>query len=295
MYVEYEIPIGAIPRTPVVFLPGGFHTSATYDETPDGREGWRSYFVRSGHPVYMAEHVGHGPSGFDQRMLDRARIECQPELLPPMLSMSHEDMWDVFRFGPSFPKFHDGTQFPTEFIDHYWAQIVPNTEIFQESPYSVTIDAIGSLLNRIGPAILVGHSQSGRFVVPAAIRHPNLVRGVINLEPACGEILGADPERTGPPDPLALPPVEYQHGLRSLASVPFLYVWGDNMGDNVFWQEQQRWATEFVELVRDFGGVADHLRLPEVGQLGNSHMLMLERNNESIADLILDWIAKSIR
>jgi hypothetical protein len=35
------------------------------------------------------------------------------------------------------------------------------------------------------------------------------------------------------------------------------------------------------------GGPAKYLLLPEVGQKGNNHMLMLDKNNPAIADLII--------
>jgi hypothetical protein len=40
-------------------------------------------------------------------------------------------------------------------------------------------------------------------------------------------------------------------------------------------------------------GKATMLYLPRVGLKGYSHLLMMERNNLTIADLILDWIAKN--
>src|SRR5687767_12342626 len=74
MYVEYEIPPGT-RRHPVVLLPGGCHTGAAYDETPDGREGWRTWFLRRGFAVYLADWVGRGASGFDPSCLAQAREE----------------------------------------------------------------------------------------------------------------------------------------------------------------------------------------------------------------------------
>jgi len=36
------------------------------------------------------------------------------------------------------------------------------------------------------------------------------------------------------------------------------------------------------------------MHLPKVGIRGNSHMLMQDRNNLHLADLILDWIDKHV-
>lgn len=292
MYVQYEIPIGhPNPGIPIVMVPGGFHTSATYDETPDGRSGWRDYFVTAGHPLYIAEHVGHGPSGFSHRLIDRARIENDATLLPPILFFTHEQVWPIFRFGSEYPSFFADTQFPVDAIDHYWAQLVPNTEVFQDDPAGVTVRALGELLGRIGPAVLIVHSQSGRFAPEVAGRWPDLVAGVVALEPASGVIPGATvPTVDGR---LGLDKqVEYSHLLADLARVPFLFVWGDHLHGDAFWDIQHGWAEQFIDDVVGAGGVAAHLDLPENGLRGNSHMMMLERNNLEIADLLERWIAE---
>lgn len=42
------------------------------------------------------------------------------------------------------------------------------------------------------------------------------------------------------------------------------------------------------------GGHATLWRLPEKGIKGNSHMIMQDRNNLQIADLILKWMEENI-
>jgi hypothetical protein len=43
-------------------------------------------------------------------------------------------------------------------------------------------------------------------------------------------------------------------------------------------------------MVRAAGGKVDVVNLPEVGIKGNSHMLMMDKNNGQIADLIDKWL-----
>jgi hypothetical protein len=43
------------------------------------------------------------------------------------------------------------------------------------------------------------------------------------------------------------------------------------------------------------GGTAEMLHPPALGIDGNRHMLMQDRNNLQIADLILDWIGRAVR
>src|ERR1700728_3262947 len=70
MFVTYDLPEETTGNAlPIVMVPGGFHTTAVYDVTPDGRPGWRDIFLAHGHPVYRVDHVGHGSSGFAHRLI----------------------------------------------------------------------------------------------------------------------------------------------------------------------------------------------------------------------------------
>src|SRR5262245_22483691 len=64
MYVQYQIPEILRSRYPVIMVHGSWHTGKTWDETPDGREGWQTYFLRKGVAVYVIDHVGRARSGF---------------------------------------------------------------------------------------------------------------------------------------------------------------------------------------------------------------------------------------
>jgi hypothetical protein len=40
---------------------------------------------------------------------------------------------------------------------------------------------------------------------------------------------------------------------------------------------------------------ADYLKLDDMGLLGVTHMMMLDRRNLEIADIMLDWINKNVK
>ena len=44
--------------------------------------------------------------------------------------------------------------------------------------------------------------------------------------------------------------------------------------------------------MRAAGGKVDVINLPDIGIKGNSHMMMMDKNNAAIADVIQDWLAK---
>src|SRR5262249_1358905 len=71
MYVQYRIP-KTVSGPAIVMVHGSGHTGATYETTPDGREGWATYFARKGFPVYVVDHSGRGRSGFNPTAINRA-------------------------------------------------------------------------------------------------------------------------------------------------------------------------------------------------------------------------------
>ena len=272
MYVEYEIPADAGLRTcPLVLLPGGCHTGATYDETPDGREGWRTYFLRQGFPVYLAEWVGRGRSGFDPSRIHQARDEGRPDLLPRFLHLSHEEVWTAFRFGPSPGVPFPDLRFPLAAVDHYYAQLLPNTEGLLEQPELATADGLLALLDRIGTSVVIGHSRAGEALLPAAIRRPDLFAALIVLEPTGCRCPHGDAD------------------LPALAQVPFLSVFGDYL-TGTMWQPYAEECRLVVEKLRAAGGSARHIALAELGITGNSHMLMMDDNSLELADLLVRWL-----
>jgi hypothetical protein len=40
---------------------------------------------------------------------------------------------------------------------------------------------------------------------------------------------------------------------------------------------------------------AEYMKLDEMGMLGVTHMMMLDRRNLEIADLMLNWVGKNVR
>ena len=86
MYVQYRIP-KTIAGPPIIMVHGSGHTGVTYETTPDGREGWATYFARHGFPVYVVDHVGRGRSGFDPTAINRAKAQSNPA--PPAIGAAH--------------------------------------------------------------------------------------------------------------------------------------------------------------------------------------------------------------
>jgi pimeloyl-ACP methyl ester carboxylesterase len=275
MYVQYQIPQDRDPHAfPVVMVPGASHTAKTFEETPDGRIGWAEYFVRKGVPVYLVDPAGRGRSGFNASAVNGAKLQSDAASLPNFSHFTNEGAWTIFRFGPSpFVPYAD-TQFPVEAQEQYFAQIVPNTESSYPDGRRSTTDALAGLLDRIGPAVILVHSLSGENGIRAALARPDLVKAVVSIEPRSCVV----------PD----------DGVAAFTRVPLLTIFGDFFGADVDdWPGRMRECVETVRRLQAAGGTAENLYLPDIGIRGNSHMLMMDRNNQQVADLIRVWLARN--
>jgi pimeloyl-ACP methyl ester carboxylesterase len=274
MYVQYFVP-RRVQGLPVILVHGANHTGKTFETTPDGREGWATYLVRRGFPVYVVDHAGRGRSGFDARQINETKATGRnPEGLPAVLQYSREGGWVNFRFGPRFGTAHPNGQFPTEALDQYMAQIVPNTESFLEGRDANTAEALAELADRIGPAFLLVHSQSGGYGLEV-VRRSRKLAGLLSVEGNCAPLSPQDLD--GP-----------------FRAVPLVSVWGDNsVGAAGFNGDARRnGCVQSVRALQDRGADAELLLLPERGIAGNSHMMMMDRNNLQVAGLLVEWMAK---
>jgi len=275
MYVQYQIPVGGDQRVPVVMVHGCCLSSKTWETTPDGRMGWNEYFVRKGRSVYLADQVSRGRSGFDPGKINSVRAGATPpNELPAILMASHQTAWTVFRFGPTFNvPFPDG-QFPINSVDELYKQMIPdlNSTLPMPNPTWTNMAALGK---RLRGAVLMGHSESGFFPEQAALIDPSGIKGIVSIEMPCQTNLTAAQ-------------------LSTLAKIPTLIMFGDHLGDvkggPANWANSFDTCQKFVEQLSAAGGDAQMMHLPKLGIHGNSHMLMQDKNNLQLADLIIRWI-----
>ena len=77
--------------------------------------------------------------------------------------------------------------------------------------------------------------------------------------------------------------------VRILSGIPILIVVGDYLGD----APSARCDYEIGKL-EEAGGDVTFISLPEIGMDGNSHMLMQDRNNLEVADILIDWVSEHV-
>jgi pimeloyl-ACP methyl ester carboxylesterase len=276
MYVQFKIPAKS-NGVPVIMVHGANHSGATYETTPDGREGWGNYFVRSGFPVYIVDQAGRGRSGFNPVEINRAKAKGDTSAMPTIPIATREAAWVSYRLGPKYPDFWPDSRFPQAALDDYFSQAAPMGDGTLAGEFgSQTVAGLIALLERIGPAVVLVHSQSGSYGLAVARAKPELVRALVSVEGDCAPMSDAD---VGGP----------------FNRVPLLSVWADhsfgNKGRNG--DERRNGCSGSVAQIQAKGGAARFMLLPELGIKGNSHMMMLENNNLQIADLITEWIKTS--
>jgi pimeloyl-ACP methyl ester carboxylesterase len=282
MYVEFMVP-AADSGVPVVMLHGATLSGKTYDTTPDGRMGWYEYFVRRGHPVYVPDQVSRGRSGVDLAVYNDVRAGVKPvTALPNVFRQSDEINWTVFRFGPRFGTPFPDEQFPVAAAGELARQAIPDLNATLASP-NPNFKAMAGLAARLNGAVLMGHSETGALPLDAALTDPSGVRGLILVEPGfCRARQFTDQQ------------------IATLAAIPILVVFGDHLDvptgmPGFSWQNAYDDCKAFVARVNAARGAAEMLYPPDLGIRGNSHMIMQDRNNLQIADLILRWIDRRAR
>jgi pimeloyl-ACP methyl ester carboxylesterase len=194
----------------------------------------------------------------------------------------------------------------------------------------VNRDALVAVLEKIGPAILMTHSQSGGFGWPVADMKPDLVKGIVALEPSGPPFF--DIENIGPPDwfrdsksgyrvwgPTAAP-LTYAPPAASAAELAVVREEKADAPDVIrCWLQKaparrlpnlQKMPVLIVTAEASYHATYDHctvkylelagvhttwMKLGELGIHGNGHMLMLEKNSLDIAAAIAGWLAQSVR
>jgi pimeloyl-ACP methyl ester carboxylesterase len=317
-YVEYQIPAKRTHPYPVVMIHGGGQNGSNFTGTTDGRPGWAQYFVAQGYAVYVADQPGRGRSALASAYGSTA-ISPVATVEQRFTAPERSKMWPQAKFHTQWP----GTGVAGDPVfDQFYAEQLPSIESFPKQQ-ELNRDAMIALLDQIGPAIVLIHSQSGAFVWPIADARPNLVKAIVAVEPS------------GPPVHDVVfkgAPVWFENGPLTkpwgLTAVPLTYAGVSDASELSFVQQDKADAPDLLKCWRQteparpltklanipvaivtseasYHASYDHctaafltqagvrntfIRLSDRGIHGNGHMMMLEKNSLDIAALIADWV-----
>jgi pimeloyl-ACP methyl ester carboxylesterase len=281
MYVQYQVPLNGARHLPVVMVHGCCLSGKTWETTPDGRPGWSEFFLRRDRPVYLAEQVSRGRSGFDPTVISEVRAgRLPPSQLPAVISATHQLGWTVFRLGPVYGEAFADQQFPMNAVDELYKQMIPDLNALLPAEANPTWTQLAALAVKLRGAVLMGHSESGFFPERAALVNPAGIRGIVSIEQPCLTDLPAAK-------------------IATLAKIPTLLMFGDHLGDippggPVNWQQAFEGCKVFAAQLKAADGDVEVMHLPALGIRGNSHMLMQDRNSDRLADLVIAWIDQHV-
>src|SRR5436190_17629512 len=312
MYVESFVPAQVRHSFSIVCVHGGGGQGTDWLTTPDGRPGWAHYFVKEGYKVYVVDRPGHGRSPYhpDLHGAFPARAGTYDGLARQFTAPEKAPM-------PYGPEAARHTQWPgtgvigdpttDQTIAGQGGAFVPDLG----ATHRVWAERAGELLDKIGPAVIMTHSAGGPFAWIAANARPNLVVGLLPVEPA-GPPFGnlrwgitASPMAFDPPvsDPNEIktvkidPPeqgrasyllqAEPARKLKNLQGIPIglttspaSYHWPYDLGT--------------VAFLKQAGCSVQHIEVEKIGITGNAHFMMMEKNNREVLQPILDFLEKSV-
>jgi pimeloyl-ACP methyl ester carboxylesterase len=317
MYVSYKVPARVTSPHPIVVIHGGSLSGANFEGTPDGREGWADFFVARGYTVYVVDQPNRGRSG----VVDN----------PERFTVSQIEHGLTSSFPNDWPQASPHTQWPGTGLagdptfDQFVASRLPFRRGADVALWNQTAGA--ALLDRIGPAILLTHSQAGEFGWLIADARPELVKAIVAVEPSGPPRYPFDPRAIsgGPGDGLTFPwgiasvPITYtpsvsdpselrfvEQGERERAVLPTAWLQKEparllpNLmnipvlvvtADASYHRAYDRYTVNYL---RQAGVRVSEVRLENYGIRGNGHMMMFELNNLEIGQVIVDLVRSAL-
>ncbi len=310
MFVEVYVPKEVRHPYPIIMFHGAGQTNLNWLGTPDGRKGWADYFVELGYVVYLAEQPARGRSAYHPDV-DGVRRYHKVEDIESRFAGSN-GKWAAARLHTQWPE--NGLTIGTEVFDQFAAQqveFIASGKKTQEMVFA----ASQALLDQTGPAILLTHSQAGPFGWLIADAYPDMVKGIVALEPS-GPPFAARPvepkaENYGladlnmrfeppvhdlsdfklrlqtPEIPGQLPgwvmDEEKIFRLPNLAGIPVMLITSE-----ASYHAQYDYLISYV--LNQMGVKHDFVALEKVGIHGNGHFMMIEKNNLEVADCVDSWL-----
>lgn len=284
-YVFYQIPENR-RKLPIVFWHGAGQFSKTWETTPDGREGFQTIFLKRGYGVYVIDQPRRGNAG---RSIVEGSIKPTPD---------EQIGFAMFRIGV-WPNYFPGVQFSRdpEALNQYFRSMTPNIGPFDSK---VVSDAVTELFNKIGPSILVTHSQAGGPGWLTGINSEN-VRAIVSFEPGSGfvfpegEVPQGLPSATGTLEGVPIPLADF----KKLTKIPILLYYGDNIPEKPTkspgednWRVRLMMAKLWRDTINRHGGKVTLIHLPTIGIHGNTHFPFSDLNNVQIADHMSEYLQK---
>jgi len=325
LYAEFQIPSRQTHPWPIVMVHGGSQSGTNFTGTPDGREGWAQFFLRQGYAVYVVDQPGRGRAAFEADVYGKATRLNPDTTQQRFVAPERYRLWPQARLHTQWP----GSGVPGDPVfDQFFASQLPSIEDYTAQQV-LNRDALLALLEKIGPAILLTHSQSGAFGWPVADARPDLVKAIVAVEPNGPPFYAV--ENVGEPDwfrdaatllnvwGITAVPLTYAPAAAKATDLAIVRDAKPDAPDLARCWLQQSPARRLPNLTKtpilivtseaSYHAAYDHctvkylqqagvqpawIKLADAGIHGNGHMMMLEKNNMDIAAVMSRWLAKAL-
>ncbi|KAF5587971.1 hypothetical protein FPCIR_7352 [Fusarium pseudocircinatum] len=231
MYVECLEPLKRHHPYPIILIHGDFHTGQT--TKPDGQPGWASFFLNKGFQVFIVDlppsgrsnflttsHYIHREVGLSSSSIPARGVESS--LTAPGVP---REVGVPLQYAKA--KFHDkwpGTGMRGDPTFAKYCASLETLHLNKVERQSLAQNALQALLRHVGKSILVGEGSGGAAAWLATDVEPDLVAGVIVLEPPGPPFGTACPKERNPYRQYT-PFIQYEEGTRiyGLTDIPLTY------------------------------------------------------------------------
>jgi pimeloyl-ACP methyl ester carboxylesterase len=321
MYVHFMVPQRKTHPYPIVMIHGANQSGTNFEGTPDGREGWADYFVEHGFAVYVVDQPARGRSAYHPELNGKIHAYDATFASERWIAIERLNRWPQAKYHTQWPgSGPQRGQMGDPVFDQLAAAQVEGLVDTDETEQLMRA-AGAALLDRIGPAILLTHSQGGQLGWQIADARPKLIRGILALEPSAGPYYipplpaSITPATLGPAYGITSSPIAYSPAITSPAQLTRVPQTTPDSSDlQPCWQQAEPARTlvnlqgfPVLVLVSQASAFAqtehcmsrylaqagvrnNFVRLEDVGILGNGHMMMLEKNNLAIADYLIGYL-----
>jgi pimeloyl-ACP methyl ester carboxylesterase len=266
----------------------------------------------------------------DQPMRGRSAWHPDDGATRMFTTANEEFQFTAIETAGTWPQAKKHTQWPGEgenkgrkgdpVFDAFYATQV-ETVVSNEETEERNQAAGAALLDRIGPAIVLTHSQSGAFGWLIGDARPQLVKAIVAVEPAGPPfelaVIGTGKARAFGPTDI---PITYDPPIASASELAIEREARADGSDLFTCWMQKSPARQLVNLknipvvimtaeasyhqvydhctakyLNQAGVKAEFIRLQDKGIHGNGHMVMIEKNNLDIAHLIDQWVVANVK